>query len=145
MTERETENAQKLLTGSRVFAANSREGFASQYPTLNQLSPDNWDSLLGIAGPGTALLMIPARYTAPEQKELTATVITALHAWDENAVQNLADFINYVTTEAREPDRVPDVIGSWVVRSLKLTESEHSAPHVLGLMLINTFGPWWDQ
>jgi hypothetical protein len=145
MTERETENAQKLLTGSRVFAANSREGFASQYPTLGQLSPDDWDSLLGIAGTGTALLMIPARYTAPEQKELTATVVTTLHAWDENAVQHLADFINFVTTEAKDPDRVPDVIGAWVVRNLKLTESEYSAPHVLGVMLINTFGPWWDQ
>src|SRR5438552_9898177 len=108
MTERETDNARKLLTGSRVFAANSREGFAGQYPTLSQLSIDDWESLMAIAGTGTALLMIPARYEPPEQKELTATVVATLHEWDQNSVQNLADFINFVTTQAKDADGVPD-------------------------------------
>ncbi len=145
MTDRETENAKKLLTGSRVYATNSRDGFAAQYPTLNQLSVDDWDSLVGVAGTGTALLMLPGRYSQPEQKELTATVVATLHEWDENSVQSLAHFINFVTTEAKDSVRVPDVIGSWGLRNLKLEASEHSAPHVLGLMLMNTFGPWWDH
>ena len=145
MNDRETENARKLLTGARVFATNSREGFAGQYPTLAELSIDDWESLLAIAGSGTALLMIPARYDALEQKELTATVVTSLHEWDTNAVQTLADFINFVTIEAKDAENIPDVIGGWVLRNLKLESAEHSAPHVLGLMLMNTFGPWWDQ
>lgn len=145
MTIRETENAKKLLTGSKVFASTSRDGFVSQYPTLNQLTSDDWDSLLAIAGTGTALLMIPSRYTLPEQKELTATVVATLTEWDKTAVQNLAEFINFVTTEAKDSNRVPDTIGAWILRNLTLTESEHSAPRVIGMMLINTFGPWWDQ
>lgn len=145
MTEQEMENAKKLLIGSRVFAANSREGFTGQYPTLNRISADEWDSLLAIAGTGTALLMIPGRYAAPDQKELTASVVATIHEWDQSSVQTLADFINYVTTQAKDSEGVPDLIGAWVLRNLRLEASEHSAPHVLGVMLMNTFGPWWDQ
>lgn len=145
MTDREKDNARKLLTGSRIFAANSREGFTGQYPTLSQVSVDGWDSLLAVAGTGTALLMIPGRYEFEEQKELTAEVIRSLQEWDVDAVQGLADFINFVTSRAAESNDVPDIIGSWIVRNLQLSEAELSAPHVLGVILINTFGPWWDQ
>jgi hypothetical protein len=145
VTDREIENAEKLLAGSIVFAANSREGFIGQYPTLNQLTSDDWDSLMAVAGTGTALLMIPGRYEAQEQKELTAAVVTTLHEWNDGAVEKLAEFINFVTSQAKDPDNIPDLIGSWVLRNLQLETSEHSAPHVLGVMLINTFGPWWDQ
>ena len=145
MTDRETENAKKLVTGSKVFAATSRDGFIGQYPTLGQVPSDDWDSLLAIAGTGTALLMFPSRYELPDQKQLTATVVASLAEWDENAVQTLADFISFVTTEAKDPNRVPDAIGGWILRDLKLTAEEHSAPRVIGMMLMNTFGPWWDQ
>lgn len=145
MTDREKDNARKLLTGSRVFAANSRDGFTAQYPTLAQVSVEEWDSLLAVAGSGTALLMIPGRYDAEEQKELTVEVIRSLQEWDVDTVQRLADFINFVTSKAAESTEVADIIGSWIVRSLKLSEDERSAPHVLGVMLINTFGPWWEQ
>lgn len=145
MTPQEFENAKKLVIGSQVFATNSRDGFAAQYPTVSQLSSDDWNSLLGIAGTGTALLMIPSRYTQPEQKELTATVVATLLEWDENAVQNLADFLNFVTAEAKDPTQIPDVIGAWILRTITLREADNSATRVLGLMLMNTFGPWWDQ
>ena len=145
MTPQEADNAKKLLTGSKVFAINSRDGFAAQYPTLGQLSSEEWDSLLTIAGAGTALLMIPSRYTPEQQKELTATVVMTIQEWDENGVQSLADFINFVTTGARDSNEVPDVIGGWVVRNLSMLQEEHSAAHVIGLMLMNTFAPWWDQ
>jgi hypothetical protein len=145
VTERETENARKLVTGSKVFASTSRDGFAVQYPTLNQVSPDEWDSLLAIAGTGTALLMIPSRYEPADQKELTAMVIASLAEWDETAVNRLANFINYVTLEATDSDGVPDAIGRWILRDIKLLDSEQSAPRVMGMMLMNTFGPWWDQ
>jgi hypothetical protein len=145
VTERERENAKKLVTGSRVFAANSREGFAEQYPSLKALSADEWDGLLGVAGTGTALLMIPGRYAPAEQKELTGAVMETLHAWNQSSVLDLAAFVNFVTSKAKDPNGVPDVIGSWILRDLNLTESEQSAPHVLGVMLMNTFGPWWDQ
>ncbi len=145
MTDRDTENARKLLTGTRVFAANSRDGFVAQYPALNQVSTDDWDSLLAIAGTGTALLMIPSRFEAFEQKELTSTVIATIYEWDQTAVQTLAEFINFVTSEAKDSAGVPDVIGAWVLRNVKLDHSEQSATHVIGVMLINTFGPWWDQ
>ena len=49
MTDREKDSARKLLTGSRIFAANSRDGFAAQYPTLSQVSVDEWDALLAVA------------------------------------------------------------------------------------------------
>lgn len=100
---------------------------------------------MAIAGTGTALLMFPSRYELPDQKQLTATVVASLAEWDENAVQTLADFISFVTTEAKDPNRVPDAIGGWILRDLKLTAEEHSAPRVIGMMLMNTFGPWWDQ
>jgi hypothetical protein len=145
VTDRETENAKKLLTGSKVFASTARDGFCAQYPTLNHLPSDDWDSLLAIAGTGTALLMIPSRFELAQQKKLTALVVATLAEWDENAVQNLADFINFVTSEAKDSNRVPDAIGTWILRNVKLTESEHSAPRVIGMMLMNTFGPWWDQ
>jgi hypothetical protein len=145
VTDRETENAKKLLTGSKVFAATSRDGFATQYPTLTQVPADEWESLMAIAGTGTALLMIPSRYELAEQKELTAVVVAALAEWDQGAVQNLADFINFVTSEAKDSNRVPDAIGSWTLRNIKLMESDRSAPRVIGMMLMNTFGPWWDQ
>ena len=145
MTERETDNAKKLLTGSKVFASTSRDGFAAQYPTLTQVASDEWESLLAIAGTGTALLMIPSRYELADQKELTATVVTTLAEWDEAAVHKLASFINYVTLEAKDSNHVPDAIGSWILSNIKLMESERSAPRVIGMMLMNTFGPWWDQ
>jgi hypothetical protein len=145
MTPQETENARKLVAGSQVFAINSREGFASQYPTLNGLSADEWTGLLTIAGAGTALLMIPGRFSPEQQKELTATVVMTIQEWDEHGVQTLADFINFVTADARQPDDIPDAIGGWVLRNVQLVPAEHSAPHVIGLMLMNTFAPWWDQ
>ena len=143
--DRDAENARKLLTGSKVFASTSRDGFAAQYPTLSQVPADDWDSRLAIAGTGTALLMIPSRFEHADQKELTATVVATLAEWDENAVKNLADFINFVTSEAKDSDRVPDTIGIWILQNTKLMESERSAPRVIGMMLMNTFGPWWDQ
>ena len=145
MTERDADNARKLLTGAQVFAATSRDGFIMQYPTLRQIGAEEWNASLVIAGTGTALLMIPARYTHEQQKELTATVITTLQEADETAVQKLADFINFVTSQSEDPDRVAEVIGSWVLRGIPMEPSEHSAPQVLGLVLLNTFGPWWDQ
>jgi hypothetical protein len=145
VTERETENAKKLLTGAKVFASTSRDGFIGQYPTLGQLPSDDWESLLAIAGTGTALLMFSSRYELADQKELTALVVGTLAEWDEGSVQNLADFIHFVTTEAKQADGVPDAIGSWILRGVKLTQSEHSAPRVIGMMLMNTFGPWWEQ
>jgi hypothetical protein len=145
MTERDADNASKLLAGSQVFAVNSRDGFITQYPTLHQLTSEDWNASLVIAGAGTALLMIPARYTPEQQKELTAAVVMNLQAADENAVQALADFINFVTTRTKDSDQVASIIGSWVLRNIQLDSSEHSAPHVIGLMLLNTFGPWWDQ
>jgi len=144
VTPREIENAKKLLTGSKVFASTSRDGFAAQYPTLNRVAADEWDSLLAIAGTGTALLMIPSRYEPADQKELTATVVASLAEWDEKAVAELAAFINYVTSEASDSDHVPDAIGTWILRNIPLTEIEQSAPRVIGMMLMNTFGPWWD-
>jgi hypothetical protein len=144
VTPREIENAKKLLTGSRVFASTSRDGFAAQYPTLNQVAVDEWDSLLAIAGTGTALLMIPSRYEPDDQKELTATVVATLAEWDERAVQELAAFINYVTSQASDSTQVTDVIGTWILRNIHLTEIEQSAARVIGMMLMNTFGPWWD-
>jgi hypothetical protein len=145
VTGRETENARKLVTGSQVFAQTARDGFAAQYPSLKNVPSEDWNSLLAIAGAGTALLMIPSRYSLPEQKELTATVVTTLNELDENAVQKLADFINYVTSEAGDAERIPDAIGTWILRDVKLLASEHSAPRVIGMLLMNTFGPWWDQ
>jgi hypothetical protein len=145
VTDRDAENANKLLTGSIVFATNSREGFTEQYPTLQQISPEDWTSLLAVAGAGTALLMIPGRYDPPAQKELTAAVMSSLHEWNEAAVPRLAEFVNFVTTTAKDSNDVPDTIGTWVLRDLKLESSEHSAAHVLGVILMNTFGPWWDQ
>ena len=145
MTPRETENAKKLLTGSKVFASTSRDGFAAQYPTLNRVAAEEWDSLLAIAGTGTALLMIPSRYEPADQKELTAVVVATLAEWDERAVQELAAFINFVTSQAKDSDRVADAIGTWILRDIKLMETERSAPRVIGMMLLNTFGPWWDQ
>ena len=145
MTEHDADNAQKLLTGAQVFAANSRDGFITQYPTLRQFGSEEWNASLAIAGTGTALLMIPARYTHEQQKELTATVVTTLQEMDETAVQRLADFINFVTSQTKDTEHVAEVIGSWVLRSVPIEPSEHSAPQVLGLMLLNTFGPWWDQ
>jgi len=145
VTEREHDNAKKLLTGTRVFAAHSRDRFVEQYPTLAQVTVDGWDSLIAVAGTGTALLMIPERYDAEEQKEITETVIEALREWDEETVSTLAEFIDFVTSKTTESTRVTDVIGSWIVRNLTLSESEYSAPHVLGVMMVNTFGPWWDQ
>ena len=100
---------------------------------------------MSIAGTGTALLMIPGRYSAPDQKELTGIVVATLHEWDENSVQTLADFISYITSQAKDSERLPDLIGAWVLRNLTLEASEESAPHVLGFMLMNTFAPWWDQ
>jgi len=145
VTDRDTENARKLVTGSRVFAANSREGFVAQYPTLGQVSVDDWERLLAIAGTGTALLMIPSRFESVEQKELTATVVTTLHEWNDDSVQYLADFLNFVTSRVENSAHIPDIIGTWTLQSVELQESETSAPHVLGLLLVNTFGPWWDQ
>ena len=145
MTERDADNARKLLAGAQVFAANSRDGFITQYPTLQQFGAEEWNASLVIAGIGTALLLLPARFTHEEQKEITATVITTLQEADENAVQTLADFINFVTSQTKDSEHVPEVIGSWVLRSIPMEPSEQSAPHVLGLMLLNTFGPWWDQ
>jgi len=145
MTERDADNARKLLTGVQVFAASSRDGFITQYPTLHQFGAEEWNASLVIAGIGTALLMIPARYTHEQQKEITATVVTTLQEADETAVQTLADFINFVTSQTRDSEHVAEIIGSWVLRSIQMESSEHSAPHVLGLMLLNTFGPWWDQ
>jgi hypothetical protein len=144
VTSREIENAKKLLTGSKVFASTSRDGFAAQYPTLNQVAADEWDSLLAIAGTGTALLMIPSRYEPADQKELTAVVVATLAEWEEKAVEELAGFINYVTSEAGDSNHVPDAIGTWILRKIPLTEIEQSAPRVIGMMLMNTFGPWWD-
>ena len=144
MTSREIENAKKLLTGSKVFASTSRDGFVAQYPTLNQVAVDEWDSLLAIAGTGTALLMIPSRYEPADQKELTAMVVATLAEWDEKAVQELAAFITYVTSEASDSNHVPDAIGTWILQNIPLTEIERSAPRVIGMMLMNTFGPWWD-
>jgi len=148
VTPRETENAKKLLTGSKVFASTSRDGFAAQYATLNNVPVDQWDSLLAIAGTGTALLMIPSRYEPADQKELTSIVVATLAEWDETAVQQLAAFINFVTSEAKDSDGVPDAIGTWILRNVELvelSETEQSAPRVIGMMLMNTFGPWWDQ
>jgi len=148
VTPRETENAKKLLTGSKVFASTSRDGFAAQYATLNNVPVDQWDSLLAIAGTGTALLMIPSRYEPADQKELTSIVVATLAEWDETAVQQLAAFINFVTSEAKDSDGVPDAIGKWILRNVELvelSETEQSAPRVIGMMLMNTFGPWWDQ
>src|SRR5215472_10723400 len=145
VTEREAENAKKLLAGSRVFAANSRDGFVAHYPALNQLSSDRWDSRMAVAGTGTALLMIPGRFEVVEQKQLTATVLETVRDWDTAAVQTLAEFINHVTTETKDSKQIPDIIGAWVLREVPLSASEHSARQVLGLMLMNTFGPWWDQ
>lgn len=145
MTQRETENAKKLVPGSKVFASTSRDGFAAQYPTLSRVAVDQWDSLLAIAGTGTALLMIPSRYEPADQKELTALVVSTLAEWDETAVQQLAAFINFVTSEAKDSSGVPDAIGTWILRDIKLMEPERSAPRVIGMMLMNTFGPWWDQ
>jgi hypothetical protein len=145
MTERDADNARKLLTGAQVFAANSREGFITQYPTLRQFGAEEWNASLVIAGTGTALLMIPARYTHEQQKELTTTVITTLQEMDVAAVQTLADFINFVTSQTKDSEHVAEIIGSWVLRSIQMEPSEQSASHVLGLMLLNTFGPWWDQ
>jgi hypothetical protein len=144
VTSHEIENAKKLLTGSKVFASTSRDGFATQYPTLNQVAVDEWESLLAIAGTGTALLMIPSRYEPADQKELTAMVVATIAEWDERAVQELAAFINYVTSEASDSNHVPDAIGRWILRNIPLTEIEQSAPRVIGMMLMNTFGPWWD-
>jgi hypothetical protein len=144
VTSREIENAKKLLTGSKVFASTSRDGFAAQYPTLNQVGVDEWDALLAIAGTGTALLMIPSRYEPADQKELTAMVVATLAEWDGKAVEELAGFINYVTSEATDSNHVPDAIGTWILRKIPLTEIEQSAPRVIGMMLMNTFGPWWD-
>ena len=112
MTQRETENAKKLLTGSKVFASTSRDGFAAQYSTLSQVAVDQWDSLLAVAATGTALLMIPSRYEPADQKELTALVVSTLAEWDETAVQQLAAFINFVTSEAKDSNDVPDAIGT---------------------------------
>jgi hypothetical protein len=145
VTQRETENAKKLLAGSKVFASTSRDGFAAQYSTLNRIAVDRWDSLLAIAGTGTALLMIPSRYEPADQKELTSIVVATLAEWDETAVQQLAAFINFVTSEAKDSDGVPDAIGNWILRDIELSETEQSAPRVIGMMLMNTFGPWWDQ
>ena len=145
VTQRETENAKKLLTGSKIFASTSRDGFAAQYPTLTHVAVDLWDSLLAIAATGTALLMIPSRYEPADQKELTSVVVATLAEWDETAVQQLAAFINFVTSEARDSDGVPAAIGTWILRNVELTETERSAPRVIGMMLMNTFGPWWDQ
>src|SRR5262245_37037782 len=145
VTQRETENAKKLLMGSKVFASTSRDGFAAQYATLNNLAVDQWNSRLTIAGTGTALLMIPSRYEPADQKELTSLVVATLAEWDETAVQQLAGFINFVTSEAKDSNGVPDAIGTWMLRNIELSESEQSAPRVIGLMLMNTFGPWWDQ
>ena len=60
-------------------------------------------------------------------------------------LSDLAEFVNFVTAETTDSESVPDVIGAWILRNLKLQPDEHSAPHVIGLMLMNTFGPWWDQ
>ena len=89
--------------------------------------------------------MIPSRYEPADQKELTAMVVATLAEWDEKAVQELAAFINFVTSEAKDSNRVPDAIGTWILRDIKLMETERSAPRVIGMMLMNTFGPWWDQ
>ena len=89
--------------------------------------------------------MIPSRFELADQKELTAMVVAALAQWDETAVKKLAAFINYVTSEAKDSNHVPDAIGTWILRDIDLLESEQSAPRVIGLMLMNTFGPWWDQ
>ncbi|HEY2382282.1 MAG TPA: hypothetical protein VGK48_13980 [Terriglobia bacterium] len=145
MTEREKDSARKLLTGSRIFAANSRDGFMAQYPALASVSVDEWDSLLAVAGSGTALLMMPKRYDAEEQKQLTAEVLLSLQEWDVDAVQRLAEFINFVTSRAAGATDMADLIGEWIVRNVQLSEGEQSAPHVLGVMMINTFGPWWEQ
>ena len=145
MTLRDEDNARKLLPGSQVLAANSRDGFVTQYPTLQQFTSDDWNAAVVIAGIGTALLMMPARFTAGQQKELTATVVETIQAVDENAVQSLADFINFVTSQTKDSEHVAEIIGSWVFRNMTLEPSEGSAPEVLGLMLLNTFGPWWDQ
>jgi hypothetical protein len=143
--DRAAENAKKLMAGAMVFAANSRDGFVSHYPTLDRVSPEEWTSLLVVAGTATALLMLPERFEAGEQKEITATVIANLHGWDSGAVQNLANLINFVTAEARDSTQVPDLVGAWVVRNVELADSEQSAPHVIGTMLVNTFAHWWDQ
>jgi hypothetical protein len=145
MTPQDSQSASKLLAGSQVFAVNSRDGFAAEYPTLGQLSSDEWNGRIAIAGTGTALLMIPARYSRDHQKELTAAVVTTIQEWDHEAVQSLAEFINFVTAGALNPDDVPDVIGGWVIRNLPMAPPEQSAAHVIGLMLMNTFAPWWDQ
>lgn len=145
MTDRNTRNAEKLVTAAQVFAASSRDGFASQYPTLNQLSAEEWDARVTVAGVGTALLMIPAAYSTAEQKELTAAVMTSLHEWDTGAVVRIADFIESVTGQATESEQIPHLVGSWIVDDLELEKSEASAADVVGLMLVKTFGPWWDQ
>jgi hypothetical protein len=145
VTDRNAQNAEKLVTAARVFAASSRDGFASQYPTLNQLSVEEWEGRLTVAGVGTALLLIPAAYSAAEQKELTAAVMTSLHGWDAATVVRIADFIKSVTGKATEPEQIPQLIGSWILEDLELDPSEASAADVLGLMLVKTFGSWWDQ
>lgn len=145
MTDRDAGNAEKLVTAARVFAASSRDGFAAQYPTLKQLSVDEWDSLLTVAGAGTALLMIPAAYSPAQQKELAAVVVTSLHEWDAGAVDRIADFINSVTGQAKDPEQIPELIGSWTLANLELEPSEASAAGVIGLLLVKTFGSWWDQ
>jgi hypothetical protein len=145
MTAQDVDNAKKLLAGAQVFATNSREGFTAQYPTLDNVDLDEWQSLLMIAATGTALLMIPVRYTSEDKKELTANVVATLRDWNEGAMQQLSDFIGVASSGAKSPEEVPDVIGSWVLRNIQLTEPEQSAPRVIGMILLNTFGPWWDQ
>jgi hypothetical protein len=126
-----------------VFAAGSRDGFVSQYPALASISVDEWNSLIGVAATGTALLMIPARLSA-EQKELTAAVVQSVHQWEPGAVQLLANLINFVTAEAKDVGALPELIGAWTLRNVELPAPERSAPMVLGQLLVNTFGPWWD-
>ncbi len=145
MGDRNAESAKKLLTGSQVFATNSRDGFAAQYETLGRIPITEWNFSLAIAGVGTALLVMSARYSSEEQKELTAAVIATLNESDESAVHNLQNFIHFVTTGTKDSAAVPELIGNWVLRHHHLAEAEHSAPHVIGMMLLNTFGTWWDQ
>src|SRR5262249_60981679 len=113
-------------------------------PRWGVLARDKWVSPRDMRGTGPALLMLPAGSDPADQKELTATVVATLAEWDERAVQELAAFINYVTSEASDSDHVPDAIGTWILRNIPLTEIERSAPRVIGMMLMNTFGPWWD-
>lgn len=143
MENKHLQSAQNLVAAAEVFATNSRSAFVGHYAAFGNIISDDWKLLVTIAGTGTALLTAADQFGQDDQRELTQTVVQSLHQWNKSSVAELQDFLGFVTATVTATDQLPDAIGTWVMRSIRNTEPNTAAAHVLGLALIKTFENWW--